>query len=362
MKSFLVLNPFICRSKHLPDNLVLMVKLIIIGLLIKGYVFQLSKHFLPFFPIFDYLGSPQEFKRTLQLFFLIGSFGILFSHRIRTSCLIMAFVLGISVLSSKIKFTNVNFFCACMFFLTALVNDKNSLVFFRYQMAIVYFGAGINKLFDPDWRSGQYFEYWMGSIIKRDTYIYAASFLPSMMFSKIMCWLTITTELFLSAGFLLRPFHYVAIWVGVYFHSMAFLLSWNEFGVFTIAILSSYLILFPWPETLTVGYNESMLGHRWAKKIFQTIDWDRRIHWTIQNNWQVTVFDRTFSGLLALKRLVLYTPCAYFLYALILALPDPLLWIKLKVVQLVLILFLPWPEIIELVRKRQGTQMEVSSA
>ncbi len=243
-------NPLSCRSEQLPGNIVLMVKLIVIGLLMKDYLHDLSDHFLPFLPFFDQMGSPENFKKTLQFFFLLGAAGVLFSRWLRASCLILGLVFLTVVLSSKVDYTNVKFFCACMFLLTSMSNAKDPLIFLRYQMVIVYLGATVNKLFDPDWQTGQYFEHWMTNIMKREVYAHATTFFPPMVLSKIMCWMSICTEFFITLGFLLRPLHGLAIFVGVYFHSMVFLLAQYDFRVFTIAIMSSYLILVRWPETL----------------------------------------------------------------------------------------------------------------
>jgi hypothetical protein len=354
MKSSLMLNPLSCRSTSLPGNIVLMVKLIVVGLLMKDYFHDLSDHFLPFFPFFDQMGSPETFKRALQFFFVLGSVGVLFSRWIRASCLILGLVFLTAVLSSKFMYTNVKFFCASIFLLTSLSNTKDPLVFLRFQMVIVYFGATVNKIFDPDWRSGQYFEHWMSAILKRETYVHATTFFPPMLLSKIMCWMSICTEFFLTIGFLLKPLRYVTIFVGVYFHSMVFLLASYDFRVFTIAILSSYLMLVRWPETFTVRYNTQKPLHQALKTIVSLVDWDKRIVWTAHKaKFQLTAFEKDVYGFIAFKRLIFYTPFFYFLFAVILGLPNtPYLWLKLKAVQAALVFFFPWPEVLECLREK----------
>ncbi len=266
----------------------------------------------------------------------------------------MAIPAHVSDLSSMTNYTNVHFFCACIFLLSSLSNAKDPLILLRYQLAVVYLGSWTNKIFDADWRSGQYFEHWMSDIIKREAYVKATSWLPPLVLSKIMCWSTILTEMFLSAGFILRPLKHLTILTGVYFHSIAFLLAWYDFRVFTIAILSSYLILVRWPETMIVRYNERIAPHQVGKKIFEFLDWERRIEWQAgYDGWTLSALERTFEGLLALKRLVLYTPFFYFAYVAVLGLPnEPFLWLKLKAVQLTLILFFPWPEMLEYLKTK----------
>ncbi|MDP2654687.1 MAG: hypothetical protein Q8Q08_11750 [Candidatus Omnitrophota bacterium] len=353
---FETVNPFGCRSESLPVNLVLMVKLIAVGLLMKGYLFDLSDHFLPYWPVFDGMGPPGVFRFVLQFFFLLGTGGILFSRAIRTGCLILGLVMLTTVLSSRTAYSNVKFFCSCLLLLTALADPKNPLLVLRCQMAIVYLGAWVNKIFDADWRSGQYFEHWMSAIIKRETYIQAAALLPPMVLSKMMGWMTIVIEAFLSAGFLLRPLRGLTIFTGIYFHSMAFLLAWQDFYVFTIATLSSYLILVPWPDRLTIRFNPQRRLHRAIKAVIEKVDCDQRAAWIPeQGRLQVNVFDGHYQGFLAFKRIVLYSPFFYFLYVFILGLPnESFLWVKLKTVQLALVIFFPWMEIIAWLKGAPG--------
>jgi len=347
-------NPFSCQSDTLPVNLVLMVKLIALGLLLKGYLFDLSDHFLPYWPIFDYLGPFHVFNDVSQVAFLAGVGGILFSRSIRFGSVILGLVMLITVVSSRVAYSNVKFFCGCILLLTGLADSRNPAVLLRYQMAIVYSGAWINKVFDPDWRSGQYFEHWMSAIIKREFYVQAASLFPPMLLSRVMCWSTIVTEMFLSAGFLLRPLRQLSVLVGVYFHSMAFLLAWYDFRMFTIAILSSYLILVRWPEKLGVSIDPGNRLHRWIKTVFARMDFDRRIDWKPRpGGFMVEIFEKNYSGFQAFKRLILYSPVSYFGYVLILGLPnEPFLWFKLKAVQLVLIFFFPYWEMMEALKVR----------
>jgi hypothetical protein len=98
-----------------------------------------------------------------------------------------------------------------------------------------------------------------------------------------------------------------------------------------------------------VWFNAENRLHRLMKSVFEKTDWDERIQWhPTQGQWQVEVFDKSYQGFLAFKKMILYSPFSYFCYVFVLGLPNEyFLWIKLKAVQFVLVAFFPWPEVIE---------------
>jgi hypothetical protein len=63
-----------------------MVKLIALGLIMKDYVHDLSSHYLPFWLIFDGMGSPAVFEKVLQAFFILGVGGIMLAREVRVWC------------------------------------------------------------------------------------------------------------------------------------------------------------------------------------------------------------------------------------------------------------------------------------
>lgn len=319
-------NPFDCSQTILPFNILLMCKLIVLGLWFKGYWYEFSDHFLPFWPIFDYLGPPDIFQRILQSLFIIGSVMLLFNRAVRSACLILALVFLITVASSKIMYSNVKFFCGCIFLLTALYKPaENAIALLRYQIIIVYLGSWVNKIFDDDWRSGQYFEYWMGAIIKRETYVYWTTLFPPMLLSKFFCWSAIITEIWLTIALLTKLLRGLAMWTGIYFHCLMFLVAWYDFKVFMIAILSSYLIFIAWPK-----------------------DIQRR------GLFAVKIDGQNYTGFLAFKKNILYSPAFYFIAVGILGLPhEEFLWIKLQAVKAALVFFFPLPEILHYWQQRR---------
>src|SRR6516165_5116807 len=58
-------EPFRISGTELPENVLLLVKIITLAFIATGQFRLLSRHFLPFIPVFDRLGSPAVFHWTL---------------------------------------------------------------------------------------------------------------------------------------------------------------------------------------------------------------------------------------------------------------------------------------------------------
>ena len=321
------LNPFNITSTDLPPNLLLMVKLITLGLLFKGYYFQLSDHFLPMWPIFDLMGPPAVFENVLQVVFILFSMLLLFNRSVRLSCFMLGLLFLVVVLSSRASYSNAKVCCGFIFLLTSLQKKGDLAWLIRWQIVIIYAGSFLNKFLDPDWRSGQYFEHWLNAIIHNPHYNTIEALFPPMALSLLMCWLTIATELALAVGFAVKKWNHLAIWTGIYFHCGSLVLTWSDFGVFIIAMLSSYLAFVEWPAALKF--------YRRGKTAVLEMP------------------GRTYTGFLAFKKRILYDPLTYFvLVAIMGTLNGNWIGLKVRAVEIMLLLFCPVPEMIYAFRQR----------
>src|SRR5207247_4597316 len=100
---------------------------------------------------------------------------------VRASCLALGAVILIGVVSSKAYYGNNKTFCGLILFLTGLYEPGAEPWLLRAQFALVYFGAGLNKLLDADWRSGSFMEDWATVRLKQGAYIAVASWLPRLL-------------------------------------------------------------------------------------------------------------------------------------------------------------------------------------
>jgi len=325
------LAPLQIRGTALPPNLLLAARLITLCFIGTGQILHLSSHFLPFVPFFEQLGSPAVFHWTLTAAFLFGAV-LLFSTRwSRIACLLLSSVLFVSLLSSRMYFENNRTFCACLLLLIGLSSASQKPWLVRLQVALVYFGAALNKLLDADWRSGQFFAFWFGKIHNPELWTRITHFLPGMALARIMDWSVIALEFVLVIGFLVPRFYRWAIWLGVCYHTALMVVMNSTFGMFYYAMLISYLAFVEWPVSGAIVFYDSDCGlceatRRW----FMCSDPERTFHWApiqaavnrygisgeiLKEKLRLILRGKTFSGFSAFKALVLYNPLLYMLFA-----------------------------------------------
>jgi hypothetical protein len=145
-------NPLKCTGTDLPVNLTILVKVLAIVLLVTNHVRILPDPWLPFIPWLALI-PPIPFQLTIQTVFVIAALAIVFNRRIRLSSLILGLTMLLAIVSSKAYYGNNKTFCGLMLFLAGLYKPGGP-PFVRWQLAITYFGAGLNKALDGDWHTG----------------------------------------------------------------------------------------------------------------------------------------------------------------------------------------------------------------
>ncbi|MDN5199938.1 hypothetical protein QQ008_01160 [Fulvivirgaceae bacterium BMA10] len=305
-----------------------MSKLLVLCLIIKGYFSGLPSPFLPFLPILDEV-NPDLFQFSLKLFFILASLSLFLNYKVRMSCIVLGLVFIVAILSSKTYYSNAKFFVGVIFLLTGLQGPNQGAWLIRWQLILVYFGSGVNKLMEEDWWTGQYFEHWMVNVLHVEFYMDISRSLPPLLFAKFLCWSTMIIELILIPLFLLVKKDVLAIWIAVLFHTGALLLSNLSFGVFYAAALFSYLSLIQWPQSIKVYYRENNPFYKILHKFLKPTDWDQLFHWSSEsstisnkNGFQVIINNKFTSGFKALKLLLFYHPVTHFLFALFITLPK----------------------------------------
>src|SRR3954453_7634354 len=239
-------NPLKCAGTDLPKNLAIMVKTLAIAPLVVNHVRILPDPWLPFVPFFD-LFPPVLFQRTLQTLFLVSAIAIVFNRRLRLFSLIIGATMLVAVVSSKAYYGNNKTFCGLMFLLAGLYKP-GAPSFFRWQLAITYFGAGLNKLLDPDWQNGIFFENWAVNRLHQSWYIALDSRLPSLLLARSMCWTTIVTELGMVPCLFVPQLNRIAVFCNVLFQAMLCLFTGTTFTLFFYSMTASSLALVRWPD------------------------------------------------------------------------------------------------------------------
>jgi hypothetical protein len=310
-------NPLRCSGTDLPTNLTVLVKVLALVLLIVNHVRILPDPWLPFIPGIDAI-PPLLFQRTIQVVFVVSALAILFNRRIRLFSVLLGATMLLAVVSSKAYYGNNKAFCGLMLLLAGLYK-RGTPNFLQWQLAITYFGAGLNKLLDPDWHSGVFFENWAVNRLQQPWFIAANSVLPPFVAAKLMCWVTIATELGIVPLLFIRKYFHWAVILNLLFQSSLLLFTGTTFTLFFYSMAAASFAFVTWPASpVSAVYRR---GHSFARLagIIKSLDVDKRFVWTAAddtNGWlNVSAGDQVYSGFGALRMIVLLNPLTYFVIA-----------------------------------------------
>jgi hypothetical protein len=308
-------NPFRCTGLDLPLNLAILVKLLALVLLITNHVRLLPDPWLPFIPVLDRF-PPLLFQRTLQTVFVCAALLIVFNRSIRRASLVLGTAMLLAVVSSKAYYGNNKTFCALMLFLAGLYQPGGP-PFLRWQLALTYFGAGLNKALDGDWHTGVFFENWAVNRLHQPFYIALDNILPAGLLARFMCWSTIVTELATVPGLLIPRLCYWAVLANIFFQSSLLLFTGTTFTLFFYAMTAASLAFVTWPQApIPVSYDPRGSFGKRARRFLEGWDLDGRFHWIPSGNaLQLKAWDKVYTGFRAIRMIVLLNPVTYFVIA-----------------------------------------------
>lgn len=237
-------SPFDCGSTELPSSVLLAAKLLVVYMLVhKMNNFEV---FLPFLKSLDTLRFLPGLDIIYRALFYILAVLLFCNRWVRTACFLLGIMTLLAILASRVGFSNSRTFFGCFLMLTGLVPPRKVVSFLRIQVAIVYLGAGLNKLFEPAWRSGQYCEYWAREILELSHFVWLAEQLPPLLLSQALCWLTIVVEFVLAFCFFVPAAHRFGVVIGISFHVGILLFTGGVISwVFCYAMVCSYLVFVP---------------------------------------------------------------------------------------------------------------------
>jgi predicted DCC family thiol-disulfide oxidoreductase YuxK len=332
-----------------------MAKLVALCLLLKGLWLKLPEPFLPFLSALDHVGSPTFFQRLLQLAFVVSAAALLFNCSVRISCLVLGSTILLSILSSRPFYQSNRLFCACLLLMAALQRPGRKPWLLRWQVATVYFGAGLNKLADVDWRSGQFFQNWVVGLHHQALYAKLAAWLPGLLLSRMMSWATIVIELSLFVGFLVPRFYPLAIWGNIMLQTALMFSTGKTFGMFYYAMVASSLVFVDWPQVgLAVLYDGNCHFCAKLRNFFERADLEGWFRWvslkgtptagkvsedSLCRRLRLSIGRRAYAGFEAIKMLLLFNPLTYFLLLLVFTAPQPSFFAYRKWVAILLLAF-----------------------
>jgi predicted DCC family thiol-disulfide oxidoreductase YuxK len=278
-------NPLKLTGASLPPQLVLLCRLLALTLLFTNHQAQIQTPFLPFLDLFDAF-PPIAFQYALKTALVIGALGLLFTRNIRTFATVTGVTILLAVVSSRAYYGNNKTFVGLLLVLAALSNASGPPRLIQWQLAIVYLGAGLNKLLDADWQSGQFFHHWATGRLENPLYLWLSPQLPPLVAGKLFCWTTIAAELAVAALIFIPRFHPAVIWISGLFQSGLLLFTGDPFNLFFYSMQASLFAFARWPEPqITVIWDGSCGFCRRTKEFLQKIDFDPVFNWrTLQSN------------------------------------------------------------------------------
>ena len=352
-------NPLRCDGTALPVPLLLMAKIVAVAFVL-GLDRAMPAPFLPFLAPLDAFADSQQFALGLQIVFWASSLLLIFNRWPRASAFVMGCAVLTAVVSSKSYYGNNKLFAASLLLLTGLYHPRTGPWLLRAQVVILYFGAGLNKILDPDWHSGQFFHNWAGARLEQPVYLWANQFFPPLVLGKVMCWSAFVTELGLAAVFLIPRAWPVAIWISLLFHASLLEFTGTTFNMFFYATEAAVLAFVTWPRELIVVFDGDCGICNRIREWMQRVDFAGAFSWqtlqsgigdrfgipraAVEERLHLLADGRIASGFRACKLIILYHPAFYLIVTFLLAAPGNAAWAswwRRVVVALLLALFFP---------------------
>lgn len=322
-------NPLRITGTPMPPNLLLMCKIIAVAILATEHFRILPDPFLPFIDGIDRLVPPEVFRRTLRTAAVMSAVLLLCNRGVRLSALVLGSCLLLGVVSSKAYYGNNKTFCGLALVLAGLSDFDRPAYLLRWQLSLVYFGAALNKLLDPDWQSGLFFEHWAGTKLKNPVYLAASSALPTLLAGKLVCWGTLLAEFAAAIGLLLPRLVPWALVVNTLFQVGLLEFTGTTFTLFFYGMQAATLAFIAWPRMLAIEADGRKLSHRLLRRLLRCFDPDGLQHWLTSaapDRLRLNLDDgRVITGFAVIQRLLLFSPAFWLAMTLLLArTPDAL--------------------------------------
>lgn len=248
------LNPFYVSGKAVVPELVLAVRMLAIYLLLTGeFPFngnQGGGRFYPLIEWLDELGTDEQFNMGVRLLFLSGIGLLLFSRFVRIGALGVGLAFVTGLLSCQICISVAHLFTGCVFLCTGLSNHVTGTDLIRFQLAVLYLGADLNKVFDPDWWTGASMETLLVTKHQIASYMKAASVFPKGFLSQLVGIGVIILQISIAILLLRRVTIIYAMLLALVLHLPMVLLMQMTFGPFLFSLVTTYGSLLTWPRHL----------------------------------------------------------------------------------------------------------------
>jgi hypothetical protein len=206
--------------------------------------------FLPFIPGMEILRELPGLYVILDGIYWVSLIAVVFGFRFQQFSLILGILVFLVVFGSKPQFSNSFLFAGCFFLLIGIYRPGLEWIF-RVQLSLLYLGAGVNKLLDPDWQSGQYFEYFLSEVYINPISVFIVELIYSEYLFKLLSWITIALELTFGLWALTNRKLYLWFLLVQFFHLSMLVVTVGELSyIFFLLISASGYLILPRPKSL----------------------------------------------------------------------------------------------------------------
>jgi hypothetical protein len=292
------LNPLRCSGGALPLRGLLAAKLLILYVIFSKAPGG-SNTVAPFLSFLEFVPYPDTIRFVLKLGIALASLAVLFNLSTRPALIFIGVSSLVIICWSRLNYSNNQLFLALVLIILGLHNKGDSFWGVRTTTGLLYFGAGLNKLMNPDWQSGEVMRFWL----QEDMQVWWLDSVQLVWNSPTLftglAWLVIFLELFLAGCFLVPKFVRGGVIVGFLFHAGMLVATGGVIShLFMFLMISVYLIFIPWPEK---GKYKIVCGNPFYA--LRWLDFDKQFTWELDN--------RNSSGLVALAKVLFFLPAIW---------------------------------------------------
>lgn len=310
-----VLNFFNSNKTTLPTNIDLMLKLIVLLPIPLPYLYK-NRPNLPFLDFITEIDTSHLniWFICISILTIIGVIITLFNIAPRFGGGLILISLFTNMIWCSPCYADSRFYLFSILLLLVLFQKNYGIKILRWQVVILYFGSGLNKLLDQDWQTGIYINNWLGYQIQSQLYIDISNLLPELLLAKVISWSVIAIELLMSWFFTKKSYFKMAIWLGLIMHGSSVILGNGIFGSFVVTVMISYLAFLEWPKTIVLSLPKTRLSYL-IKKYAVFLDPYNKFKIQVASTFQeieLQIDNNKFVNFQALKKAIMYTPAFYF--------------------------------------------------
>lgn len=301
--------------KDSPLPLLFVARLLVLYLIwIRGMRHILAP-FLPFWEGLDKLRGLDFLYSGLDLIYWVAVAAVLIGYRFPRFALLLAILVFFQVMSSKGMYSTSFIYAGCMLFLIGLFRPGLEWIF-RVQIALLYFGAGFNKLLDGDWWSGQYFQNFIYSVYPNYLNLGLAKWVGLENLALFLSCFTIVTELSLAFWVLSQKWKTEFVLTVLLFHlgMLVFTLGELSYIYFFLMAATSYLTL-DWVRLEGLVSKGYKLTTRIDPKKFPVFQKNKSLHHTISKKNALIQSSEDGKGIVKNKlEILLFNKTAFFAF------------------------------------------------